>query len=294
MGAPKQKWNPEEEAALKSGVLKHGVGKWRTILKDPQFSRVLYLRSNVDLKDKWRNMSVLTNGGVTRERARLALSRMYPATRIGESSLDRSSMSQSDEEIVDARPSGASSPNNGPKGSIMRLDNLIMEAIHNLREPGGSSKTTIAGYIEDQYWAPPNFRRILSGKLKHLSAMGKLFKVKRKYSIVGLSTLSPIARRRISPGIHRDDFDLSDEEVIDLEITSNMTPEEAYAIAARAVAEAEAAMAAAEEALREAEAAEAEAEAAEAFAQAALKTVKGRDTRTKMRFVMLDGVWCKD
>lgn len=50
MGAPKQKWTQEEEAALKAGVVKHGAGKWRTILKDPEFSTVLYLRSNVDLK----------------------------------------------------------------------------------------------------------------------------------------------------------------------------------------------------------------------------------------------------
>lgn len=50
MGAPKQKWTPEEEAALKAGVRKHGPGKWRTILKDPEFSGVLCLRSNVDLK----------------------------------------------------------------------------------------------------------------------------------------------------------------------------------------------------------------------------------------------------
>lgn len=50
MGAPKQKWTAEEEAALKAGVVKHGPGKWRTILKDPEFSGVLYLRSNVDLK----------------------------------------------------------------------------------------------------------------------------------------------------------------------------------------------------------------------------------------------------
>lgn len=50
MGAPKQKWTQEEESALKSGVIKHGPGKWRTILKDPEFSGVLYLRSNVDLK----------------------------------------------------------------------------------------------------------------------------------------------------------------------------------------------------------------------------------------------------
>lgn len=50
MGAPKQKWTAEEESALKAGVIKHGAGKWRTILKDPEFSGVLYTRSNVDLK----------------------------------------------------------------------------------------------------------------------------------------------------------------------------------------------------------------------------------------------------
>ncbi|CAI9786270.1 unnamed protein product [Fraxinus pennsylvanica] len=46
----------EEEAALRAGVLKHGPGKWRTILKDPEFSGVLCSRSNLDLKDKWRNI----------------------------------------------------------------------------------------------------------------------------------------------------------------------------------------------------------------------------------------------
>jgi hypothetical protein len=50
MGAPKQRWTPEEEAALKAGVAKHGPGKWRTILRDPDFSVLLRLRSNVDLK----------------------------------------------------------------------------------------------------------------------------------------------------------------------------------------------------------------------------------------------------
>lgn len=50
MGAPKQKWTPEEEAALKAGIAKYGVGKWSTILKDLEFSDVLRSRSNVDLK----------------------------------------------------------------------------------------------------------------------------------------------------------------------------------------------------------------------------------------------------
>uniref|UniRef100_M1CCY0 H15 domain-containing protein n=1 Tax=Solanum tuberosum TaxID=4113 RepID=M1CCY0_SOLTU len=36
----------------------------------------------------------------------------------------------------------------GSKRSIIRLENLIMEAISNLKEPGGSNKTTIATYIE--------------------------------------------------------------------------------------------------------------------------------------------------
>lgn len=50
MGAPKQKWTPEEESALKAGIAKHGAGKWSTILKDPEFSHILFSRSNVDLK----------------------------------------------------------------------------------------------------------------------------------------------------------------------------------------------------------------------------------------------------
>jgi hypothetical protein len=38
MGALKQKCTFEEEAALKARVVKHGMGKWRTILKDPKFN----------------------------------------------------------------------------------------------------------------------------------------------------------------------------------------------------------------------------------------------------------------
>ncbi|KAK6159196.1 hypothetical protein DH2020_006510 [Rehmannia glutinosa] len=283
MGAPKQKWTPEEEAALKAGVLKHGPGKWRTILKDPQFSGVLYLRSNVDLKDKWRNMSVMANGWGSRERAKLALKRIHPAPKHGESSMGQSALSQSDDEIVDARlhnTSGGSSPNDVPKRSIMRLDNLIMEAIRNLREPGGSNKTSIAAYIEtafvemengltrcyvlcdcpmlrmhslytirqallyvnylilqffdlqcgvhslDQYWAPPNFKRILSAKLKHFVATGKLIKMKRKYKIAAASSLSerrktpsiPMeGRHRIPPRIDLEDVGHLTKSQIDLE-----------------------------------------------------------------------------
>lgn len=50
MGAPKQKWTAEEEAALRAGVEKYGPGKWRAIQKDGKFGPCLTSRSNVDLK----------------------------------------------------------------------------------------------------------------------------------------------------------------------------------------------------------------------------------------------------
>lgn len=50
MGPCKLKWTAEEEAAMKAGIEKHGSGKWRVILKDPQFRSALHARSNVDLK----------------------------------------------------------------------------------------------------------------------------------------------------------------------------------------------------------------------------------------------------
>ncbi|XP_016501292.1 telomere repeat-binding factor 1-like [Nicotiana tabacum] len=295
MGAPKQKWTPEEEAALKAGVRKHGPGKWRTILKDPEFSGVLCLRSNVDLKDKWRNMSVMANGWGSREKARLALKRMNQTRKQDEKSLAVTIEAQSDEEIVEARlaiTSSGSPQIGGSKRSIIRLDNLIMEAISNLKEPGGSNKTTIATYIEDQYWAPPNFKRLLSAKLKYLTATGRLIKVKRKYRIAPMSALSD---RRRMPSIpllesgqmisNRVDMNMRTTKAqVDLELAMmrSMTLQEAAAAAAQAVAEAEAAIEEAEEAARVAEAAEAEAEAAQAFAKAAMKTLQGRSFRRMM------------
>ncbi|XP_026453916.1 uncharacterized protein LOC113355304 [Papaver somniferum] len=53
----KLKWTLPEEAALKSGVDKHGAGKWKNIVSDPEFGPCLVSRTNVDLKDKWRNMT---------------------------------------------------------------------------------------------------------------------------------------------------------------------------------------------------------------------------------------------
>ncbi|XP_070026880.1 telomere repeat-binding factor 1-like isoform X3 [Nicotiana sylvestris] len=291
MGAPKQKWTSEEEAALKAGILKHGPGKWRTILKDPEFSGVLCLRSNVDLKDKWRNMTVMANGWSSREQARLAVKRTKQAPRQDGSPVADTTTAESDEEAAEAQAATTSSGSpqiHGSRKAMIRLDNLIMEAISSLKEPGGSNKTTIAAYIEDQYWAPPNFIRLLSGKLKYLTATGKLIKIKRKYRVAPTSTpsdrrrnlSSPFldSRQRIFSKVDRDYMDMLSTSQIDLEIANkmrNMTPQEAAAAAAQAVAEAEAAIAEAEEAARDAEAHEADAEAAKAFSDAT-KTLHGR------------------
>nr|CAN84161.1 hypothetical protein VITISV_026625 [Vitis vinifera] len=140
----------------------------------------------------------------------------------------------------------------------------------------------------DQYRAPPNFKRLLSAKLKFFTTNGKLIKVKRKYRIAHTPAFSerrrnssmPFleGRQGFSPKVDKDDIHILTKAQVDFELAQmrGMTAEEAAIVAARAVAEAEAALAEAEEAAREADAAEADAEAAQAFAAAAMKTLKGR------------------
>ncbi|KAM0065182.1 putative transcription factor MYB-HB-like family [Helianthus debilis subsp. tardiflorus] len=57
--APKKWRTSKEEEALKAGVKEYKAGNWKDILKDPRFASILANRTNIDLKDKWRNL----NGG---------------------------------------------------------------------------------------------------------------------------------------------------------------------------------------------------------------------------------------
>ncbi|GMY11917.1 telomere repeat-binding factor 2 isoform X1 [Fagus crenata] len=284
MGAPKQKWTAEEEAALKAGVRKHGAGKWRTILTDPEFSGILHLRSNVDLKDKWRNINVTAIWG-SRQKAKLALKRDPPTPKVDDSPMTPSAVPQSDAEIVEAKPlaiSRGTLQTADSKEPFARLDKLIIEAITNLKEPRGSDRAAIALYIEERYWAPPNLRKLLSTKLKHMAANGRLIKIKHKYRIAPNSTFSEKRRSSSLLLLEERQKDSSRAEKREISILTKtqvhaelskmkgMTAQEAAAAAARAVAEAEAAIAEAEKAAREAEKAEAEAEAAQIFAKAAM------------------------
>ncbi|CAL5369370.1 unnamed protein product [Camellia sinensis] len=323
MGAPKQKWTSEEEAALKAGVAKYGAGKWSTILKDPEFSASLHSRSNVDLKimpltlvdvveygqDKWRNMNVAANGWGSRHRgSRVALITYQPISKHDDMPL--SIVGQSDVEIVDAKPlsvSSGTSQNDCPKKPITRqlkeftpekLDNLILEAITNLKEPRGSSRAAIAMYIEKQYSAPPNLERLLAATLKLLTENGKLIKVKHQYRIAPTSKHSDV-KKDSSPSLLdgkqknilkvENEIKIPTKSQIDAELEKmkTMTAHEAAAAAAQAVAEAEAAIAEAEEAAREAEQAEAEAEAAQLFAEEAMKALKCRTVCTCRRATIL-------
>ncbi|KAL5223688.1 hypothetical protein ABZP36_010327 [Zizania latifolia] len=284
MGAPKQKWTAEEESALKAGIAKHGAGKWRTILKDSEFSHVLRHRSNVDLKDKWRNMNVTVNAAGTRDRAKTPMikkPRSAPKHE-GHSTAIIAVTPDGDDEIAEAIPLVTS---NSSKRSLSRLDNIITEAVRSLNEPTGSYKTAIANYIEEQYWPPADFDHALSSKLNDLTTSGKLIKVNRKYRIAPSSSFSEGRSSKVvllddiqreSTKLYREDVVTLTKSQVDAELARmrTMTAEEAAAAAARAVAEAEAIMAEAEAAVREAEAAEADAVAAQAFAEAAMATLK--------------------
>lgn len=49
-------WTLDEEGAFIAGVKKHGKGNWSSILDDREFSSTLSKRTNINLKDKYRNM----------------------------------------------------------------------------------------------------------------------------------------------------------------------------------------------------------------------------------------------
>uniref|UniRef100_A0A0A9EJT9 Smh6 n=1 Tax=Arundo donax TaxID=35708 RepID=A0A0A9EJT9_ARUDO len=295
MGAPKQRWTSEEEAALRAGIAKHGVGKWRAILKDPEFSSTLYYRSNVDLKDKWRNMNVIVSASGSRDKGKSAVKKTRATPKTSDHTM--AVTSDIDDEIVDEKPvpsvsSEAWNTSKRKKSHSSRLDNIIMEAIKTLNEPTGSHRTTISSYIEEQYW-PPGDYHLLSAKLKDLSTSGKLIKVNRKYRIAPSSPSSEgrSPKMLLLEDVQREPFKVGSDDSktltrsqVDAELAhmATMTAEEAAAAAARAVTEAEAIMAEAEAAEREAEAAEADAQAAQAFAEAAFLTLKNRNSAKSM------------
>ncbi|KAJ4821071.1 telomere repeat binding factor 1 [Rhynchospora pubera] len=289
MGAPKQKWTAEEESALKAGVKKHGVGKWRNILKDPEFSTDLQFRSNIDLKDKWRNMSVTGNVGcMSTERAKPAtkkrrrLSHSKELDEEGEYSPPMAIKAKVEEVTPITSSSGPLQiESKETKKPIKRFDNLILEALTQLQEHEGSNQTSIAMYIEEKYQAPPDFQRLLSAKIKSLVDSGKLIKVNRNYKLAPTRT-SLQERTPRTPPPRTENYDVKKQMIMRAEGDLAATIQEAADFAARAVAEAEMADAEAIEAKTEADKIEVEAQAAQAIVESVILHLKNRNSATLM------------
>ncbi|KAM2993731.1 hypothetical protein FF2_045794 [Malus domestica] len=184
MGNQKQKWTAAEEEALLAGVAKHGPGKWKNIIKDPECAPFLIHRSNIDLKDKWRNLGVNSCGHGSKERPR--------ATKIRKVVGTQHDIVQSPASAASVRPnaslvavtndalSTASDGKNAP-----RYDAMIFEALLTMKDKDGSTIGAILNYIEQRHEVPvpANFRRVLGTRLRQLAMQGKLDKAQNGYKI---------------------------------------------------------------------------------------------------------------
>ncbi|CAH2064580.1 unnamed protein product [Thlaspi arvense] len=266
MGAPKQRWTSEEEEALRAGVHKHGTGKWRTILSDPEFGSVLKSRSNVDLKDKWRNISAQHG---SRRKAKLALNRT-PSSGANQVADNTTALANGDnaQQHIDPTPPPPPVPFTGPFTSE---DVIIFEAITNWKKPSGPNKKSIWRYIEDNFQMEPSKKLHVTSRLMHLSNVGALIKTKHRYRIS--PNFMAAAANLTSQRPEEDGVRDPTQSRVDGELIIGMTVQEAAVAAARAVAEADFAAAESEEATREADEAEALADAAVVFAQAMLETL---------------------
>ncbi|KAH9801533.1 Single myb histone 4 [Citrus sinensis] len=247
MGNPKQKWTAEEEEALRAGVAKHGTGKWKNIQRDPEFNPFLFSRSNIDLKDKWRNMSV----SAPREKSRT----LKPKAGSDAPAVPLSTPQTS--ALPAAVPIDASADpitDESARSSAPKYNALIFEAISALKEPNGSDVSAILSYIEQRLEVPPNFRRLLSSRLRRPGCNAKAvvhyimilqvqncFKVKEDASL-GTKTPNP-KQKDTRPKLLHSTNDVSPADTV----------QEAAAAAAGQVADAENKSFVAAEAVKEAE-----------------------------------------
>ncbi|KAL2479210.1 Telomere repeat-binding factor 5 [Forsythia ovata] len=185
MGNPKQKWTSEEEEALRAGVAKHGAGKWKNIQRDPEFNHLLFARSNIDLKDKWRNLSV-ANGQGSREKSKTPKAKANPAespaTPLPIVQTPGSATPLSQEASMDVVMLDSSRPL--PEGNnASKYNSMIYEALSTLKEPNGSDSSALANFIEQRHEVPQNFKRLLSSRLRRLVQQDKLEKIQNCYRI---------------------------------------------------------------------------------------------------------------
>ncbi|KAG6718362.1 hypothetical protein I3842_04G145700 [Carya illinoinensis] len=244
MGNPKQKWTAEEEEALRAGVAKHGTGKWKDIQRDPEFNTVLFSRTNIDLKDKWRNMSVSAGQG-PREKSRTPKTKPNPdAPTTPLASLQTSTVTPV-ANIATTDPNMDDSSKSLMDGkNASRYNAMIFEALSTLKEPDGLDTGKIVSFIEKRHEVPQNFRRLLSTRLRRLVAQDKLEKVQNCYKMKNdASSETPTQKQDVQCKQSQSIDDLPTEETI----------KEVAEAAAYKIAEAENKLFVAAEAIKEAE-----------------------------------------
>ncbi|GAB4853768.1 hypothetical protein Ancab_017961 [Ancistrocladus abbreviatus] len=246
MGNPKQKWTAEEEEALRAGVAKYGPGKWKFIQRDPEFNQFLHSRSNIDLKDKWRNMSAAAGQG-SRDKLRTVKAKINPDAPVTPMLNVQSSGSalpvvreSPADQVKDEASKELPDAKNGPRYNVM-----IFEAL-SMKEPSGLDISAIVSFIEQRTEVPQNFRKKLGSRLRRLVAQDKLEKVDNCYRIktnfaLGTNTTGP---KDIRPR--------QSQSIVD-HFTTSETLEDVARTAAYKIAEAENKSFVAAEAVREAE-----------------------------------------
>ncbi|KAL1531350.1 telomere repeat-binding factor 4-like [Salvia divinorum] len=191
MGDPKQKWIAEEEEALRAGVAKHGAGKWKNIQRDPEFNHLLSSRSNIDLKDKWRNLGP-ANGQGPRVKSKATKGKLNPAEApatplpiaqtLGSVALSSKDASTDVVMIDSSRPfsEGINSA---------KYNTMVFEASSTLKDLNGLDSSAIASFIEQRHEVPQTLRRALTSRLRTLVQQDNLEKVQNCYKIKNSAAL---------------------------------------------------------------------------------------------------------
>lgn len=268
MGNPKQKWTAEEEEALRAGVAKHGTGKWKDIQRDPQFNVHLASRSNIDLKDKWRNMSVSAGGQGPREKSRTSKSKANPEAPSTSASNVQPSVAASVAHDTAADPNMDDASRSLTDGkNAPDYNAMILEAISTSKEPNGLDTSKILSFIEQRLEVPQTFRRLLNARLRKLANQHKIEKLVHNNCYIMKSDASPGTK---TPTPKQDILQPKPLQSISyVTVTTGDTVEAAAETAAYKIAEAENKAFVAAEAVKEAERISKMAEDTDSFLQLA-------------------------
>ncbi|CAK9878605.1 unnamed protein product [Sphagnum jensenii] len=109
---------------------------------------------------------------------------------------------QKQEKVVkEKKPKIAKAANPSAAASHPSYLLMVKEAIGSLKERTGSSQHAIAKYLEEVYKTglPPNFKKILSVRLRNMTKQGKVYKVKNSFKLSEELKKPMMIRRKADP-----------------------------------------------------------------------------------------------